>query len=463
MRTPLGQCAEWCGGDLFGDRNLEITGICADSRLCGPGDLFVGIAGPNFDGNEYVADAVKHGAVAALVREEGHLNGLPGIVAIDTIAALGSLAYSYRMNRDIPWIGITGSNGKTTTRELLTCILETRGTVASSMRNYNNNIGVPLSILAAPDDAWAGVIEIGTNFPGEVAALAAVLRPEIGILTSVGRAHLEGIGTPQDIAREKASLMEALPDDGLAIYPLNAPHREEIEARVHSNRRTFAVEGDADIRAEGIEPTETGARFSAWTIDFDLPLPGQHNVSNALAAIAAADWLGVTPAEAADALQRVEAVPGRLQVKQFGPVRVIDDTYNSNPESLTAAVEVLCGMEARRRVAIIGPMAELGDQSDALHRQAGIFIGQQAVDVLIVCTPRAVGLAEAAATASASCKVHYFPSVSALLPRLKELLQGDDLILLKASRIARMEKAVGRIESIFAGRRRESPKGAEHA
>lgn len=456
MRATLEQCAQWSEARPVGDPQLPIEAVHADSRLCRDGSLFVGIAGPRFDGNEFVESAFANGAVAALVQDEKHLGGRPGLVADDTIAALGKLAHGYRMSLDIPWIGLTGSNGKTTTREILACILRQRGPVVSSLRNYNNNIGVPLSILSAPDGAWAGVIEIGTNAPGEIYPLACMLAPKMGIITTVGRAHLEGLGSPEAVAREKASLFDALPEDGFAVLPLDTPHHGILAERAPANRRVFSVEQGADIFAENIEVSPEGLRFDAWETHFESPLLGRHNVGNILAAVAAADWLGVTPAEAAEAVRDFDAVAGRLQPRRFGEVEVIDDSYNANPDSLRAAVDLLCSLPAKRRVAIVASMGELGAFSEQFHRESGFMMAKAGIDLLIAAGPATVALAEAGATGSARIRVHYFPSVAAILPRLAELIQAGDLVLVKGSRAAHLEKVVGRLERVFGRRGRKA-------
>lgn len=463
MKATLGQCAEWVGGRLIGEWDLPIAGVCADSRLAVENALFVGIAGPNFDGNDFVTAAAENGCVAALVRDERFLHGLPGIVVADTISGLGALAAGYRRERQIPWIAITGSNGKTTTREVLACILRSRGPIACSTRNYNNNIGVPLSVLSAPDNAWAGVVEIGTNLRGEIAALARLVQPQVAIVTSIGSAHLEGLGSPKGVAEEKGSLFEVLPSDGLAVFSSEVQYRHVLEERVHCQRRLFSLEGHGDIFAEGIGVTESGLHFAAWATPFDVALLGRHNVGNVLGAVAAADWIGVTPAEAAAALRGFRPVGGRLCLRKCGPIRVLDDTYNANPDSLCAAIQVLGELPAKRRVAIVGAMGELGPSSARLHRESGYLIAREGVDLVLATGASTVELAEAAATGAASCRVHYFPSVGALLPRLPELVQAGDLVLVKGSRASRMEKVVGRIEHLYGKQEREGCRGTPHA
>ncbi|MFH0910291.1 MAG: UDP-N-acetylmuramoyl-tripeptide--D-alanyl-D-alanine ligase [Planctomycetota bacterium] len=450
MQVALGRCADWVGGRLVGGRELVIERISTDSRVPGPGALFVGIDGPHYKGSDFILQAAANGAVAGMVQSEEELRDLPGIVVPDTTAALGSLARGFRLERNIPWVGITGSNGKTTTREMLACILRRRGPVAASLRNYNNRIGVPLSILAAPDDAWAGIIEIGTSAPGEVAELTRILQPTVGILTTVGCGHLEGLGDIDGVMREKGALLEALPKTGLAIYPAETRCKYYFASRLACPAKHFSHERrDADLMAEGVICDEKGIRFRAWQTAFDIPALGRQNVSNALAAVAAADWLGVRPAEASEALRAFQPIPGRMGLERAGTLRILDDTYNANPDSLCAAVRFLAEVAAKRRVAVVGTMGELGPASELLHRRCGHLMARAGLDLILSVGVGTVALAEAASLGAARCRVHYFPSVASLLPRLSTLIQPEDLVLVKGSRMMHMERVVGKLRHIY--------------
>ncbi|MHC4884918.1 MAG: UDP-N-acetylmuramoyl-tripeptide--D-alanyl-D-alanine ligase [Planctomycetota bacterium] len=448
MKLSLEQCAQWCGGRLVGDPSIVVSGVAADSRLAQPGNLFVGIKGPNFDGNEYVVPARENGAVASMVESEAALKGGSGVVVENGIHALGRLAQAFRNSLDIPWVGITGSNGKTTTRELLACLLKSKGPVAVSTRNYNNNIGVPLSILNAPDEAWAGVIEVGTSAPGEIAALCEILSPTTGVVTSVGRAHLEGFGDSEAVGHEKSAILKALPEDGLAVYPSTCSSVEVLRQASGCRTLEYAVGEDAELTAEQVTVDSAGIHFFAWETQFNLPLLGEHNIGNALAAIAVADTLGVTPAESAEALESFHAVAGRLAIHEFGSIRVIDDTYNANPESLNAAIETLVTLEGTRKVAIVGSMLELGPDAEQLHRECGHMMARTGIDVVIAVGKETVSMAEAAASSSAGIRVNYFPSATAAFPKLSSLIHPDDLVLVKGSRGSRMERLVGRLERL---------------
>lgn len=449
MEFSLGQCAEWASGELVGDWDLKFKYIVADSRLCKPESLFVAIPGPNYDGADFVQDAANKGAVAAIVSDKESLHGLPGIVCEDPISAIGMMAKKFRESTDIPWIAVTGSNGKTTTRELLACILKSKGNIVSSCRNYNNRIGVPLSILSAPEDAWAGVIELGTNAPGEIAELAEILRPDIAIITSIGASHLQGLKSVQGVAEEKAGIFDFLSENGLAVYPSNCQYRGVIDAKNLVRKKTFAMEGNADIVPSDIVCTEDNVSFSAWYTDFNVPVSGRHNINNIMAAIVTADSLGVTPVESAEALKKFKRVSGRLTIKKSGDITIIDDTYNSNPDSMCAAVKFLCDIPAKRRVCILGYMGELGSDSEKLHRECGYLIARSGVDLLLTMGQDTVTLAESASTRSVGCKVHYFPSVTAVLPKLSDFIQPGDTILVKGSRKAKMERIVNILMNIY--------------
>ncbi|MHC4870369.1 MAG: UDP-N-acetylmuramoyl-tripeptide--D-alanyl-D-alanine ligase [Planctomycetota bacterium] len=467
MKFTLGECSEWISGELHGDWDLGFAHIFADSRLCQPPSLFVGITGPNFDGADFIKDAVANGAVAALVADKDALHGLPGIVCDDPIAALGRMAKAYRAKMDIPWVAVTGSNGKTTTRELLKCILEAKGSVACSVRNYNNRIGVPLSILSAPEDSWAGVIELGTNAPGEIEELSEILNPTIGIITSIGSSHLAGLKTVKGVAEEKSKIFEQLPEDGLAVFPADCQYRNIVEEKICQCAKPFSVDDESgsngDISATDIICSEDGLAFKAWDTEFNVSVSGRHNVGNVLSAVVVADWLGITPSESAEKLKGFHCVSGRMNIIRIGQLTILDDTYNANPESMCAAVKFLCEIPARRRVCFVGYMGELGEQSEKLHRELGYLMARSGIDLLVTMGQDTVSLAESASTRAAGCKVHYFPSVTAVLPKIIDFIQPDDTILVKGSRKAKMERVVKVIADHFAKNKGDSGRKADNA
>lgn len=444
MRLKLETVAEWTGGTLCGGGGApEVYGVSTDSRTLRRGELFVALRGPAFDGHDYVDEAFAKGAAGALVERSEALGDRPGVAVGDTFAALGELAHRYRWQEHlIPWVAVTGSNGKTTTREILAHLLRTRGEVVSSRKNYNNRVGVPLTILEAPDDAWAGVLEMGTSAPGEIARLAAIATPTVAIVTNVGPAHLEGFGTLEAVAEEKGSVYERLPEDGLAIYPGHDAYADVLLRHVSGARVAFAVGWPADMTAENVHADGEGIRFQVRGVDFSAPLLGVHNIGNCMAALLAAEHLGINLVDAVEPLRTLSPLTDRLQPQRTAYLTILDDSYNANPSSLRVAVETMLLFDAPRRVAIVGDMMELGRESRTLHREIGRFLTAMGLDMVLAVGKQSVVLAETASTACVRCSVKHYQTVPSLLLDLKRLLREDDLVLVKGSRGMHMERVV---------------------
>ncbi len=445
MTITLRTIAGWTGGQLVGeDVDRAVRGFSTDTRTLRRGELFIALRGDELDGHDFLAQALGKGACGAVVDRPDVLHGWPGVQVADTLQALGDLAHHFRWEqRLIPWIAVTGSNGKTTTREMLRRILRTRGTVAVPPRNYNNLIGLPLTILGAPEDAWAGLVEMGTNAPGEIARLTEIATPTISIVTNIGSAHLAGLDSEENVAREKATVFSRLPEDGLAILPAGSPYAGQLREQVTGLCATFGVEEPADLVAEDVQFDAEGVSFRARGVAFRLGLLGRHNVANCLAALLAADHLGVGLEESAEALQRMKPIDGRLQVLRMEHFTVINDAYNANPDSLRSAVDVMEAFDPSvRRVVVIGDMLELGERSRALHREAGLFLASKGIDVILAVGREAVPLAEAAASASARSVVRHFGTLAALLRKDERYVQPGDLILVKGSRGMHMEDVI---------------------
>lgn len=444
MRLTLGLIAEWAKGRLTrNDPNRAVTGVSTDSRNVQPGELFVALKGPTFDGNAFAAEALKRGAAAALVQREDVLDGGIGIIVPDTLAALGDLAHRYRWHPPLlPWIAVTGSNGKTTTREMIARLLSLRGPVAVPMKNFNNQVGLPLSILARPEDAWIGVLEMGTSAPGEIDRLCRIATPTVGLVTGVAPAHLAGLGSPEGVAAEKASVFERLPHDGVAIYPAHDMFAGILASRVRGPRATFAVEKPADMVAENVRTGKSGVDFRVRGIEFHLPLFGVHNVSNCLAALLAVEHFGVKLPEAAEALRKFPPVHDRLELIETEHLAILSDVYNANPGSLAAGVAAMETIPAPRRVVVVGDMLELGPHSAEIHRETGRLLTRRKVDAILAVGSECVALAEGAAGTRATGLVRHFRTVPALIRAFDEYLKRGDLVLVKGSRGMKMETVV---------------------
>ncbi|MBI5837393.1 MAG: UDP-N-acetylmuramoyl-tripeptide--D-alanyl-D-alanine ligase [Candidatus Eisenbacteria bacterium] len=437
----------------------RVHGACIDTRGLKKGQVFVALRGERADGHDFADRALGAGACAALVRaawieaqRERLLPGAALLAADDPQAALQRWARAHRAGFDIPLVAVTGSNGKTTVRAMLAHVLAARGPVLASEGNLNNHLGVPLTLLRLEPRHRMAVVEMGMSHPGEIAALCGIAAPTAGVITNAGRAHLEGLGTVEAVARAKSELVDYLERRG-GTAVLNADN----EALMAANRgrvsrvRTFGVDAPADVRAVNVAARGLGG--STFRLEggpeVRLQVPGLHNVRNALAAIAAAGALGVPAAEAAAALagfRRLEH--GRLELAHAGGVQILDDTYNANPDSLAAAVEVLLHTPARgRRMLALGDMLELGGDAAKEHERAGR--GLTGLDVVWAAGAHAPDVARGAREAGVA-EAHAFEDVGAMVRALPERLRRGDLLLVKGSRGMRMETLVEALKARLA-------------
>lgn len=447
----------------------EITGYSIDSRSVQPGELFFAIRGPNHDGHAYAAAAVAAGAAAVVAERAWAAENAPGaplIAADDTAEALRRLARAARRRWNRPVVAVTGSNGKTTTKELIGAALSVRMKVAKSAGNLNNEFGLPLSLLRFDGGAEVGVVEMGMNHPGEIRRLADIAEPAVGVVTNVNAVHLEFFDSVDGIARAKRELIESLPATGTAV--LNADDaRVRDFASVHPGQTvTFGIDQPAGFRAVDLEEnTPSGVRFRATFrgedrgVEFSSSLPGRHNVSNMLAAIATASVFGIGLAELPEALSSVGAGRMRGEILDLGGVRVISDCYNSNPRAVAAMLEVLRASPARRRIAVLGEMRELGTAAAELHRETGKLAARAGLDLLIAVTGDAREIAESAREAGMpAAATEFFETAQQAGERLARIVRPGDHVLLKGSRGVALEKALAVLER---ARGQAAPAGAE--
>ena len=425
--------------------DARFTRVTTDSRALAPGDLFVALKGERFDGHDFLEQARQAGAVGALV-SAAQATSLPQVIVKDTLAGLQDYAVSWRGDFHIPVIGVTGSNGKTTVKQMLSSICAKRGPVLATVGNLNNHIGVPLTLLSLRGEHKTAVVEMGANHPGEIARLAELARPDIGVVNNAGDAHLEGFGSREGVARAKGEMYTALGHGGVAVINADddyAPLWRDMAA--HADQLTFGLSDDANIRALNphAEPPEApaGTDFTLATPEgtqgVRLPLPGLHNVRNALAAAACAFALGMDARDIAGGLMSVRQVAGRLSWKRaHNNARLLDDTYNANPTSLRAGLELLATVKARRWL-VLGNMGELGRGAEQMHFAAGEDARALGIERLY-----AVGeLAREAARGFGAGAVH-FASVEELVAEVRERLAPDVALLVKGSRSSRMERVV---------------------
>jgi UDP-N-acetylmuramoyl-tripeptide--D-alanyl-D-alanine ligase len=447
IALTLAEVAELTGGELRGasDGAAIVTGgVTLDSRTVSSGDLFVAVAGERVDGHDFLGAAAGAGAVGAL-STRAH-DALPCVVVADPVAALGSLAagvHARLVRSGLVTLGITGSSGKTSTKDLLGQVLAAAGPTVSPPGSYNNDIGLPLTVLAADEGTRFLVLEMGARGIGHIARLCDVARPRIGVVLNVGSAHLGEFGSPEAIALAKGELVEALPQDGTAVLNADDPRVLGMASRTRARVVTTGRGADAAVRATGISLDDAArARFTLVAAGEEHPVAlqvvGEHQVGNALSAAAAAIAAGRTPAEVAAALSG--AVPRsrwRMEVERRPDgVTVVNDAYNANPESMRAALAALAGLAATRRIAVLGGMAELGPDATAEHERLGRDAAASGIDLIVAVGADAVGIADGASAAGrrkGEESVHV-PDRAAARELLGTLLRPGDVVLVKASR-----------------------------
>ncbi|HET7559846.1 MAG TPA: UDP-N-acetylmuramoyl-tripeptide--D-alanyl-D-alanine ligase [Limnochordia bacterium] len=448
----LEEVARLAGGRVVGAAHgNRVCGVSIDSRRVRPGDLFVALPGARVDGHDFIPDALQAGAAAVLAasdRLERLPAGAPAVAVPDSLVGLQALARAARDRMAARVVGVTGSNGKTSTKDLIYHVLSEAGPVYRTVGNQNTEIGLPLALLAVEPEAWAVVLEMGMRARGEIALLAKLARPEIGVVTNVGPVHLETLGSVENIARAKAELIEALPPTGTAV--LNADDPRVAAMRAHTRARVvdYGIEQPAAVRAVALESDGlTGSRF---TLAFDgaqvavsLPVPGRHQVLNALAAAAVGLTLGLAPEAIAAGLGRASLSGMRWQTENWRGALLINDAYNAGPASMRAALATLAEAKAARRIAVLGDMLELGPEAPRYHREVGAYTAGRAD--LVVAVGR-FGAELAAGARAAGVPAEHLADPAAAGRRLRDLLQATDAVLFKASRGVGLERAIGALK-----------------
>ncbi len=440
----LSAIAMWTHGRLLG-ADAAVGGVAIDTRKLKPGDLFAAFKGEHVDGHDYLAQAQAAGAAGALVARKVD-SPLPQVLVDDVEAALGDLASAVRAQRHARVVGITGSNGKTTVKTLTAAILSLHGRTHVNAGSFNNEIGLPLTLLAMPEDAEYAVLEMGAGKPGDIAYLAAIARPDIGLVNIIAPAHLERMGSVEGVAETKGALYQALPADGVAI--INADDAfAGFFAGLAGTRRVlrFGLEHKADVGADIVEQRADGSRFVLSTpvgdAEVKLALPGRHNVANALAAAAIALALEVPLDTIVAGLEQARAVAGRLRRVQLPDgATLIDDSYNANPSSMAAAIDTLA-LASGERWLVLGDMAELGADARALHAGVGGQARERGIERLF-----AVGPLSAAAVEAFGAGGTHFTDKAALIAALRAGLHGGVTCLVKGSHSAGMEQVVQALE-----------------
>jgi UDP-N-acetylmuramoyl-tripeptide--D-alanyl-D-alanine ligase len=448
MKLTLARIAEFVSAAGEFSPGEVAQGYSIDSRTVGPGQLFFAVKGERLDGHDYVEAALGRGAVAAVVRAD-QLSRYPRrtrLLAVeDTLVALQTLATAVRKLWGKPLVGVTGSVGKTTTKEAIAHVLSTRFRVLKSEGNFNNHFGLPLMLLKLEPEYDLAVIEMGMSHAGEIRALAKIAQPEIGVVTNVAPVHLEFFDSLAGIARAKYELVESLPAGGTAVLNADDDYVSQFGRDFKGKVVMYGTRGTAEVRAENLQSKGSeGVEFEVVMRNVrehaKLRLVGEHNVLNALAAVAVGLERGLTPAEAVGALATLIPADKRGQVLQVGNITVINDCYNSNPKALESMVDALAGMTAKRRIVVAGEMLELGPAAEKMHQEAGQHIAEKKIDVLVGVSGLARAMVERARTAGTPAEFVATPEEAG--EWLAREGRDGDVVLLKASRGVKLEKAL---------------------
>ena len=448
-RLSIFQIAKFAGATVSsGDGKVSVSKISTDSRTLKRGELFVALRGENFDAHNFVESAAKAGAAGAIVHSKWN-GGTPERFTLirveDTLQAYQKLAANYRKSLPLKVVAITGSNGKTSTKDFAASVLARRFRVTKTEGNFNNHVGLPRTILEAASDDEVAVWEIGMNHLGEVAVLAKLAAPDVAVITNIGLAHIEFMGSREAIAMEKGALVEAVGSHGTVILNADDPFTNSMSARARA-RVISAGTAAGMIRASEIHQSGWGTDFTilegAHRCRAQLPVPGLHMVQNAMLAVAVGRVFGLSLEDCAAGLVAAPLTKARLQIKEIHGVQFIDDSYNANPDSMKAALRTLVELDVDgKRIAVLGEMRELGDESERGHREVGETAAALKVDHLITIGNVAAAIAEAAEHAGLAKSV-VVGSTSEAAERLSEIAVPGDLVLIKGSRAARTEEVI---------------------
>ncbi|MUT66194.1 UDP-N-acetylmuramoyl-tripeptide--D-alanyl-D-alanine ligase [Paenibacillus sp. NEAU-GSW1] len=467
IKRNLEQVAAMCGAKYNNrDAAVRIEGVSTDSRRVQAGQLFVPLVGEQFDGHHYVEQALKDGAAAAMwqkgIEVPESLAEAPLLLVKDPLKALQQLASSYREELYVRVIGITGSNGKTTTKDMVAAALGTSYRVHKTAGNLNNHIGLPLTVLQLDEETDCAVLEMGMSGFGEIELLTNIARPDIAVITNIGDAHLLQLGSREGIAKAKLEIAQGLQPRGILLYngdePLLAAELANMALPEGVQLQTFGLHSDNDWSASHIEVGAVSSSFNVVrkgeTISdaaepFTIPVPGQHNVSNALAAIAIGRRLGISSEQLREGLSGLELTGMRIQpVQAYNGAMLLNDAYNANPTAVRAAIDLVAQLSGfRKKWIVLGDMLELGPDEEALHFETGAYMTPAKADAVLTLGSLTAKTAEGAKTHFPADAVIHFDDKEKLSAWLKEQIQADDLVLVKGSRGMRMEQIVQTLEA----------------
>lgn len=437
-------------GRLEISSKIIVNQISIDTRTLEKGSLFVAIKGERFDGHDYIKQAVANGAAIVMVREGTNLpEKVPAIFVPDTLEALGKLAHEYRKLFKIPVVAVTGSVGKTSTKEMIAAILAAKYKVHKSKGNYNNDIGLPLSVLEMDDEHEVAVFEMGMRGFNEISALSKIVNPDIAVITNIGISHIERLGSRQNILKAKLEILDGMKDKGIVILNGDDELLSGLRGLLTQKTLFYGIDENQDIWAYDLSSSgEEGVYFQVKTGENDMklfiPAPGIHNVHNALAGIAVAEALSMSESEIRKGLENFSGEQMRLSIKEKDGIKFINDSYNAAPSSMTAALDVLCEIAGeKRKWAVIGDMLELGDWAKEAHRKIGRLVSKSGIEYMVAIGSLAKWYVEGANEDPATKTItKLFANASEAKPYIKTLVQKGDVLLFKGSRIIKMDVLV---------------------
>jgi len=455
MRISAREIANFTDGYIIaGETDTIFTGVSTDSRSILPGQLFVALRGEKFDGHNFIKNAIDRGATGLVVMEDVPRNGTVMISVEDTMQALGDIAHGVRNQFDTTIIGVTGSTGKTTVKELCASILSLQGPCLKTEKNYNNLIGVPMSLLSIGPEYEFAVIEMGTNRFGEIDRLSFITRPQVSIITNINPVHLNGLRSISGIIKEKQAIFRNTAKCGMAVINPSLEHMDKIEIPSHLQVITYSHKDQADITLthiehQGLDGSDITVDLAGRIIDTHVPLPGMHNVINALGACACAVALNLDPEIIAEGVRRAKFPGMRSEIIVSDHLTIINDCYNANPASMKAALSMLVDAPHAIKVAVLGDMLELGKDAQFWHEELGRWVAEARVDRLICIGDMAGYVCDAARQNGMEAPAIYpVQKMDEILYNLQDLFDKDAMVLIKASRALKLDQVVNQLKAV---------------
>lgn len=463
------RAAALAGGVLTGPAGNTVSGVETDSRKAGAGSMFVALIGENNDGNKFAPSAYQNGCRVFLLSSQEIADALCSeysdasvIMTEDSLAGMQLLAKNYLAECDIIKVAVTGSTGKTSTKEMMRCIFASKYRTICNFENFNNHIGVPLTAFTVEEDTEAGIFEMGMNHKDEISLLADIVRPETAAITNVGISHLGNLGSRENIMSAKMEITDYMDENSLLVYNSDNDLLSQLnsKAAVYGKMAAGESAGESGVIISKVKDCgEDGVYFTLThegeSTDFHVPLPGAHNAWNASLAAGCALRYGISLKDSAEALKKLEITGNRLNIKEAGGIKVINDTYNASPDSVKAAIDVLSAASCVRRVALLADMFELGENSDAFHREIGTYAAEKNIDLVVTVGENALNTASAAAEIIGAERVESFTDNEAFMASAQDILRKGDAVLVKGSHGMHMDRAADFILGLYTGESNE--------